>query len=492
MKKIILMALLSALNIFNVSARKFYDSKSMIIGISGNLTELEEGGFSNKYFRNDIQLPAEALSTGKKYNKQKLLKAFERERTGKKILDMLFQYDGHSLSESLLKDRAFQNVQLMDEERAQIGVIDKETILREDYLPILESNYIFLTRTVNIGKSIGQLLVEDPEKDDRYRTYWIVFKVDITKDILEQVFNCWNDMNKYDQINVPIKYVASGCFKKTTAKTEEVRNLLARSVSQKVEAFAIRGQITDNHPLTVNIGGFNGVQQGDRMKIYRQKVNSKNEFSSVTIANTRAGYVSVNSTRLFALSGQSSSYKKGDIAVIRLDRGIGHSLTYNLLSMEYETKYHGVSYTFDKRFAFNKHGISSYALGSIGLIMDKSEDIDIEFDHGIEYDDTPSILNVGFGLGFGKTFFSRVEIMPYAMVHYLYALGEEDDYEDFTEAVRIPIGVKANVNILYPLQLTLGAEYNFMIQKEPEESWGDSEGAIYKGWGISAGLRVVF
>lgn len=477
-------------------SQKFYDSKSQIIGITGDVHSLTFGGFTQKFFNNEnIQLPIEAIQEGHRYDKKKLLDAFRRERTGKKILDLLFQYNGYSLSEELLKDRAMQNVQLMDAERAEIGVIDKNTILREDYLPILQNNYIFLSTTKNIGKSIGQMFLESKGvewKGDRYRTYWIVFRVKIDEETLNQVFNCWNDMNRYNQIDVPIEYVASGSVKETDAKSGEIRNLLLRSVSKKVEAFAVRGQVLDNHPLTVNIGSDNGIKKGDLFKIYSQRANNKNKFSSVVVSKARAGIVSSGSTRMFAVSGQGSSYKRGDVAVLKMDRGIGHSVTYNFLSMEYDTKYHGVSYSFDKRLHFNKYGISTYLLASAGVILDKTEKVDVKLDHGIEYDDVPTIIDPGIGIGFGKTFFSRVEIMPYAMIHYMFATGEDDDYDDFTEAFRIPVGVKANINIMYPLQLTLGAEYNFMIKEESGSSWEDSDGSVFKGIGLSAGLRVVF
>lgn len=498
MKKKIVLSLLMVMAFTCMNAKRFYDSKSQIIGISGNINELVSGGFTVKFLKNDIPLPLEASFKGRKFNKQELLKAFERERTGKKLLDMLFQFDGNSLSEDLLKERALQNVQLMDDERANVGVIDKETILKEDYLPILQNNYIFLTRKINIGKSFGQqlLLSQSPEmeseiKGDRYKVYWIVFKVMINKEILDQVFNCWNNIERYNQIDVPIEYVASGSFKETDAKADEIRNLLARSVQRKVEAFAIRGQVIDNHPLMANIGIANGLCQGDRMNIYRQAMNKEGKLISAKIASARAGNVEKNKSRLFAISGSSASYKKGDIAVLRMDRGIGQSISYNTLNLEYDMKCHGITYTFDKRQHFSKLGISTYYLVSFGLAFDKSNSPSVELNKGIEYDETPMYIDPGIGIGLGKTFFSRMEIMPYLKIHYMIGIGEEDDFDYFSQAVRVPVGVQANVNLFHPLQLTFGMEYNFMLTKDGE-TWGDSDGSISKGFGLHAGLRIVF
>jgi hypothetical protein len=67
----------------------------------------------------------------------------------------LFSYNGSSLSEDRLKDLALQNVLKSDDERASIGVISKDDILKEDYLPILENNYIFIVNTKK-GKLIDR------------------------------------------------------------------------------------------------------------------------------------------------------------------------------------------------------------------------------------------------------------------------------------------------------------------------------------------------
>ena len=88
-----------------------------------------------------------------------------------------------------------------DDERAAIGVIGKENILKEDYLPILENQYIF----------INECIKERPGLGDKAR--WSAYKVNINKDILEQVFNSWNDIEKYNQIKVTISYIASGVAK---------------------------------------------------------------------------------------------------------------------------------------------------------------------------------------------------------------------------------------------------------------------------------------
>lgn len=462
---------------FAVSAKnkKFYDSKCQIIGVSGDIDELLSGGLESKYFVNDVgfELPRDNGKKFKKSEREVILYTLNQKNVGKKILDYLFCYNGRSLSDSFLKERALINVQLVDEERARIGVLDDKTILQEDYLPILMNNYIVLTR-----------------KNEK-NNYWIVFRVGIDKNILEEVFNSWNDMDKYNAINVPVEYVASGSYKD---KENDVRNKLAREISKKISAFGVRGQIIDNHPLMVNIGQKEGVRKGDRFAIYRQYANDDGEYVSKRVAYARAGNVT-GGTRMYAMSGRAVSYKKGDVGVLDFDRGIGFSITGNMISIKDYADYWGALYHTSYRMSFSKSGISTYGLFSLGVYASSDaikETSAPEFNDGsIEFEALPSMMDVGLGLGFGKTFFSRVELMPYIKVHYMFALGEEAEYEDFSKHIRIPVGIRANINLFYPFQLTCGAEYSLLtLGADSENGFGDSD--MLKSYGAYVGFRIVF
>lgn len=186
--------------------KTFYDSKSNIVCIAGNYELLEYG---NKFRKVEVSIP-QSYST---YTAKQIEETLNSENYGKKILDYLFSYNGSSLSEDRLKDLALQNVLKSDDERASIGVISKDDILKEDYLPILENNYIFIVNT----------------KKGKKR--WNVYKVMINKDVLDQVFNSWNDMDKYNQIKVPISFVSSDkakLIKDIDTKQEILKNKTKR------------------------------------------------------------------------------------------------------------------------------------------------------------------------------------------------------------------------------------------------------------------------
>lgn len=106
----------------------FFNSKSNIIGITGDYQILTSGGFTAKFVNNPIyvDMPPAYMST------KSMCEYFNRQNFGKKLLDYLFSYDGSSLSIKLLEERAFSNAQKQDMERANYGVISKDDILKGD------------------------------------------------------------------------------------------------------------------------------------------------------------------------------------------------------------------------------------------------------------------------------------------------------------------------------------------------------------------------
>lgn len=428
----------------------FFDSKSNIVGVTGAYKELTAEGFTAHFFENPVDLPT--VNDGeKKFDKDKWLAAFKANRTGKAILNYLFQYNGQSLSEEMLRERAWENVQLQDEERAEAAAIDKESILRDDYLPILKNNFIYLQR------------------DCYGKTYWIIFKVVIDEKTLDMVFNSWNDMMAYEQINVDVKYVASGKFRTKNATSEDTNNRHLRSISKKVPEFTIRGQITGRNPFLTNVGRHQGIKPKDRMYIYRQAAKKDGTMYSHKVATVRVGKTEREQSYLYTIAGGQASYKKGDVAVLRQDKN--YSLSFDATNFEHT---YGFSFTYDKRLSFNRYGFSTYLLAQLGAsayehITDRVYAITTN-EKGTQLYNPPVVVNLGLGFGAGYTFAHLIEVVPYAMAQLdLLVMDSKDtdynkehaiDVKPLTSfGLRIPIGVKLNINIAHPLQLQLGAEY---------------------------------
>lgn len=178
----------------------FFNSKSNIIGITGDYQILTSGGFTAKFVNNPIyvDMPPAYMST------KSMCEYFNRQNFGKKLLDYLFSYDGSSLSIKLLEERAFSNAQKQDMERANYGVISKDDILKGDpaILEILKNNFIFF---------------EYPTYKGSRKRKWYIFKVNVTDETLKEVYNSWDDMSKYNQIAPKVVFVASGKYTVATS-----------------------------------------------------------------------------------------------------------------------------------------------------------------------------------------------------------------------------------------------------------------------------------
>lgn len=492
-QKYIYAVILSCLMVIPLSAREktFYNSKSNIVCITGDYKLLAYG---NKYRKVKVTLPRE-FST---YTAKQLTEALNNEGYGKQILDYLFCYNGTSLSEDRLKGLAMQNVMKSDDERASIGVISKENILKEDYLPILENNYIFILT----------------HSGTKYK--WNVFKVEINQEILDQVFNSWNDMGKYNQIKVPVSFVSSD----KAAVDEDIqtgrislKKKTKRNISFKVPAFAIRGQVIGRSPFLANIGSAYGLHECDKVAIYRTK-EKKGKMYSSKVSTTRVSEVTDSTVVLYTFAGGQASYKKGDVAVYQPSSNTSISVTGEYMDHSY-----GLSIGGDYRLALSRFGMSQYIIWKLGAGVYENFDKRIYLTDIGNIVRSPYYMNVGLGYGLGFEFAHCLEIEPYLMAqweslyfkrksgsgtdniyHYSY---DNEEKEIWTKAVRLPVGVKLNLNILYPLQLTVGGEYifNFDVEKaedddntksHPDRFFFGPTGYKRSGLNLYAGFRLNF
>ena len=460
----------------------FFDSKADLVGVSGDVSYLVESGYSSIVVDNPVSIDIDLSTFHKKNNVKKEFREKELEKylneknVGKSILNYLFQRDsnGH-LSEELLKSRAWENVQRRDVERASAGAIDAETVLREDYLPILMNNYVFLRSESGTFKSKG---------------HWIVFHVDIDKQTLEDVFAAWEDPQKYDAIDVKVSFVKQGKYKKEN---------LGRKLGVKVPAFAIRGQVISRAPFMAEVGNRLGVKNRNRMVVYRQKMNKNGDMVSSKVCTARACNVSKDSTYLYTIAGGNASYKKGDIAVKKADLNTGHSFMVSMM-----TKSYGINYLFDKTMSFNRYGVSTHFLFGLGasILEDHTKKLYC-VDNCVRK--SPYIYDGRLGFGVGFTAMHSIQIMPYVAGQFEAVLLEKkygnEAKSKMSSSINIPAGIKVNVNLMYPLQLTAGAEYVFNTYKNKKAavSYEDVEQYIYKplgakrdGINVYAGFRICF
>ena len=441
--------------------KPFYDVKSQLIGVSGDVDTLVMRGFSGKLFLNDVTIDKSILPHLTEAQKKKgwskeqidtIQKRLNEMRIGHQVLAYLFPYkmgeNGNvCLSDEVMNQRALLNAQYVDIEKANVASNDITSILRDDWLPLLKNNYIYLDMPVN-----------------EFSEY-IVFKVEITDEIWAEILNNWENPEGFEAINPEVKYVYSD--------REKFKNpqKFQRKLSENVPAFAIRGQLTGRNPATAHIGSQNGLKKMDVVTIYRQSMDKDGEMVSNRISRARVNSLDEENCQMTFISGTRGSYKDGDMVVLTPDKKQGIGIYGN-----YSTgNFFGASLIWDDMLHISKAGFSGKLLGQVkfdyadyakkNIYNTLLEELDI-------YINPPFILDGSVGYGLSWNFLGRIELMPYATVGCefvlspgkYFSIGSHDyKYPNLAAlGIRGSAGLRFDLNIAYPLKLSLGAEYGYV------------------------------
>ncbi len=486
-----LMLLLLTMSVTTAQAAKhFYDAKSNIIGITGDLKVLTDG-FENKKFveNNNGFRPAGVYNADKTFNGPATEKALNDANVGKQVLNYLFMRtaDG-KMSEDLLKDRAVKNAQLADRERAQAGLIDAATIVREDYISILKNNYIFLADKIKLG--------------DNVYYNWALFHVEIDEKTQDDVFAAWEDPARYDAIKVKVRFIAA---KRSQLKSY---NKVLRDVSRCEDALAIRGAVLKD-PYCTDINNKSGLKRNDRMSIYRQYQNADGTYYSKYMGHTRImnPYKYKDKLPMAGISGNSGSEKKGDFAVFSPDLNWSHAVYYGIkgknISYGYQTEIPlRVSLLpLAERFIFR---------AEMGEFRGDKESLYLM--KGNLYH-TPRTYTLT--AGFGKPFYmlNRVDLMPFYTLgyHMIKFKGYESKAANSSGSKASSggflgtIGLRLAINLWYPVQLMGSVEYQYhfpfeskndddptkITWKTVENNFYDAQGWKFNNVNFMMGLRIV-
>ena len=446
MGKRLFLALLAALLTMGMQAQKeYFDAKSVIVGLT--TTDDIYGYHTGKTFDNYIEVSLPYITQNEKIVPEDTRQELLQIGIGKKILDLLFERNKGMLSEDLLRKRAWENKQLTDVERAQYGVYSPELILKEDILPVLENNYILITDDIYKEKKGGKKLVKKA---------WIVFHVDIDQNTWDQVNANWNNLSGYDAIKVGLTYLASGKCKP---------NQLTRKISKAVPALAIRGQIISSSPYCALIENAS-IDWGERMDIYTQKQNSKGEIKSKRIGRTRTRIKNgeANQVFLYPIAGVKGSQKNGDQAVWSPVTDFGHSFVYQQQSYSQSLRY-----TIEDRFYDFGSFFTSFDIDfRVGWLKDHSKALYTTDNGGILR--SPVFGTVGVGSTYAWRLVKGVGLEFYWLIQgKLWFLDYEQDPvptdpkdtkpSPFGADLCFPLGLRASLNLHYPLHLIGGVEW---------------------------------
>lgn len=459
MKKllILLLAVLAATTVSHAAKKKpFYDVKSQLLGISGDIDSLKARGFATKILDNAVSIDETAFpEVGEKKKKgwtdeqiRQIANELERQRVGHKVLEVLFPFETDEqgnktrLSDKVMNQRALYNVQFTDLEKANVG-LDANSILRDDWMPLLQNNYIYIERPF-----IGS------KQSNTYHNFnFIIFKVEIDQQVYDQVIAAWNDPEAFDQINPKVTYLYQ------SHEDTGSRERFQRKLSENVPAFAIRGQLTGRNPATAHIGASNGLKNGDMVTIYRQSMNEAGEMVSNRISRARVNHVDDENSQMTFIAGTKGSYKDGDMVVLTPDSKMGIGIYGN-----YSTgRFFGGSLMWDWINFITRAGFSGRTLVTVKVDYANYEK-DLWNDDEIHFN-PPVIADLNIGYGLAWTLLGRMELMPYATAGFEYAraFGKKignTQYADVQAAgIRAAGGLRFDLNIAYPIKLSLGAEY---------------------------------
>ena len=469
MKRIYLFyTLLLLCNIAANSQKLVFDAKYVKVGVMSN--EWPSCMANNPNLRDLGRLQGES---------------FDQDRIGKQVLDLLFQRDTNGLHMDRLYDEALQNTTVEELEVAlkDVSAEAKDVLKREIAHQLLKNNYIITFRT------------EQKEESKKIKKYWVVYHVEIDDRIIEQAYLNWRNPNLYDQIHVSVKKVAQGKVPKSTDDNE-----LVYDIAKKVPAFAVRGPVTSRFPFTARMGGDMGVKKTSRIYVYRFTEGNNGDYYSKKVCTTRATEISKDATRMYMISGSFPSTKKGDVAVLK-DR---HRSSVSVMGQGSfgEDARIGGRLQYEYLLGFSSKGIAQYLITAVGYNRHTKEPAGVWWDETKTIQPTLNNANISVGYGAGFNFLGRLEIMPYILAGYqcsfltggndpmyywdneyqypgddqigcwrdLYSRGlngshTEEDKGLYYHSFIAHGGVRLCVNLWYPLQLMVGADYNVATGK---------------------------
>lgn len=457
-KKYIILLLFFWAGIYANAQKLSFDSKYVKVGVMTN-------EWTNQLLNNPNIRNLGSLSYSYSEDGVVMAKRLTDAGIGKKALDKLFQRSGFNLHMEDLYATALQNTIIEEIEVAlQDASAETNDVLKKEIaVQLLKNNYIVLQKTV---------ITKADKLFPKIRIYWQIFHIGIDDRIIEQSFLNWQNFAVYDQIKVPVSFVAKGKSKP---------NEFIFDIAKKVPAFAIRGSVFNRTPFLARTTIQQGVKKRDRFYVYRFKENRSGSIYSKKVCTARVTEVNSEATRLFSISGKYASTKKGDIAVQR-DRYKSSVSIIGQYSVGNDPRYGG-RLQYEYLLNFSKLGIAQYFLTAINYNTHKKEPDGIWWNSYEEIQPRLQNVDFTFGYGTGINFLGRIEVMPYILAGYQYSFfsGASDNptywnhdreiWDRLTDnksgnaitsghAIVGYAGVKLNVNLWYPAQLTIGADYN--------------------------------
>lgn len=488
-----LIAIISCVAIsFGTQAKKenfFLDEKSQVIGIA-TVGSYNDGDLYEKFVKSPIdgrlKMPLAPKDTIFP-SESEMTSYLKSVNAGRIVIDDLLRFDGQKFDESELRRRAELNNIRSDHERASIDILGAQNVLRDDVNPIITNNYLFV-----------RLLYRKPyydkngEQKERVGIRDYIYKVVVDQNIIESIYEAWDDPVAYKKIQIPLQYI------ETPKSDDKTLGSITSALESTNTDFKNFGQLVKRSSF--DLGDRAGVKRGDNVTIYRQMQDRNGNFYSKRIARGKVNGFDEGGkyAHFFRVSGNAGNYKNGDLATV------SHSSNFNFGGqVEFGEKTWSAGIVGDYAFGFTKSGLYSHMLLKLGYCQTMHPGRRFEYNYGTYK--SPSFIDFGLGYGIGKTLIGFFDIMPYVMAEYemaemrdanaTYSADKEDDVKKLKgHFIRVPIGVRLNINIAYPCRLMLEVGYAFQYGFDEIKETGEIKeamkeiGAKRDGYFVSVGL----
>lgn len=466
------------------------DEKSQIIGLF-TCGDYSKGDLYEKFIveNMDDEIHPESLMRDTVFPTPSMMARYLYDiNAGKTVIDRLLQFDGSGLSDRELRRRAAANAIRSDRERAARDIIGEEAAVQDDIDPILKSNYLF----VRLQYERRYLNSKGEEKSKTiYKDY--LYRVVVTQSDVEQIYEAWDNPEAYKKLSFPLEYIP-------TPDTDGSTLAHLTTALDKVDTnFMNYSQLLSRN--SIDLPRSAGVRKGDVVSIYRQEFDRNGRSSSKRIARGKVSGFDKNDSRthFFRVSGNRGSEKNGDLAKVSHSSNISLGILGEAGDATWMAKA-----VVDYEFGFRKSGIFSHFLFDVGYGQTARRG---HFSYNGNSMSAPWFFNVGLGYGLGKYFMGCFDVMPFVMAQWdavrMSSREENDDVKSLkADYVRVPAGLRININIVYPLRLALEAGYalsyklDYDSEKSDKVNFVDNalkeRGAKRDGYFLSAGLSFDF
>lgn len=446
-----------------------FDQKYVSVGVFTNsgLPQFTKNANMRLYGGADFY---SAISGDKSARNDLLKELFSCRNTGKPNIEPLYR---QALAETT-------------QEEVEIAVKDvsaePEAVLKNDIVrQLLKNNYIVNVERVPNHDKHGNVKQNKDGKSKGYHVEWTVYHIDIDDEIINQAFYNWDNQSAFGQIDVPVSFVAKGCIK------EKQLDRIIVEIAKKVPAFAIRGPITNNHPSLASTTSLQGIQTGDRFRVYRMYEDNAGRKYSKKVSEARVLTADTMQTKLKIIAGRYPNYKNGEVAA--LYGWTKQSITFQgQYSFGGDDPRIGGRITYEWMPKYTSSGIAHYIYAALEYQQFKSDPDGVWF-KSIDFNSdclNPQLKSFGVyvGYGLGISFLTKMEITPYVLggMNLFTFTGMKDgayiwnaDQQMFngigmgpngpTTSIGFTVygGVRLAYNICYPVQLVLGAEYGATV-----------------------------